>query len=90
MKYITLLFTLCVVLVGCAHMGGRTVARGIDYGMTQEQVVANLERSQKIVSRDDSKIVTEGYDSFWGMKRRNTFVFQNGKLAVQENIPTGD
>ena len=90
MKHITRIFILCSFLAGCGHKGERTISRGIDYGMTQEQVVANLERSQNIVARDESKIVTEGYDSTWGMKRRNRFVFQNGKLAVHENIRAGD
>ena len=90
MKHITPLFVLCSLLVGCAHMGEHTIARGIDYGMTQEQVLVNLERSQKIIARDASKIVTEGYDSSWGMKRQNTFIFQNGRLAVHENNPAGD
>lgn len=68
-------------------MREQTIAKGIDYGMTEDQILANLEPSQKVVFRDDSKIVSEGYDSFWGMKRRNTFIFQNGKLAVQQNVP---
>ena len=87
MKYIALLLTVSSLLVGCAHMGEQTIAKGIDYGMTEDQVLANLEHSQKVVFRDSSKIVSEGYDSFWGMKRRNVFTFQDGKLAVQQNVP---
>ncbi len=90
MKHFTLFLLLSSLLAGCVDMGERTIARGIDYGMTQDQVLANLERSQKVIARDDSKIVTEGYDSFWGMKRRNTFIFENGKLAVHENNPVRD
>ena len=91
MKHIGLLLSICALLVGCSHLGSeRTIARGISYGMTPDQVVANLERSQKLVSRDDAKIVTEGYDSTWGMKRRNIFIFQNGKLAVHQNNPAAD
>lgn len=89
MKHIALLFTACSLLIGCAH-SERTIARGIDYGMMQDQVLANLEPSQKVVSRNEFKIVTEGHDSTWGMKRRNTFHFQNGKLAVHENNPAGN
>lgn len=90
MRTATLLTAICALLAGCANMGEQTIARGVAYGMTPDQVVANLESSQEILSREEAKIVTEGYDSTWGMKRRNTFIFQNGKLAIHTNDPAGD
>lgn len=90
LKRITPLLVAGSLLVGCVHITERTAANGIEYGMSEDQVAAHLEHSQKIVFRDDAKIVSEGYDRFWGAKRRNIFTFQDGKLAVHQNVPIGD
>lgn len=89
MKRIAPLLVASSLLVGCVQITQKTVADGIEYGMTEDQVLAHLEHSQKIVSRDDTKIVSEGYDSLWGMKRRNIFTFDDGKLVTHQNMPTG-
>lgn len=67
-----------------------SITPGISYGMTQEEVIANLEKTQKVVSREDARMVTEGHDGVWDMKRRNIFIFQNGRLVVHQNDPAGD
>ena len=64
-----------------------TITDGIYFGMTPEEVIAHLDPSQKIVSRDESEIVTEGFDREWGSERRNTYVFHKGKLMGHENVP---
>ena len=69
---------------------GSTISPGVSYGTTSAHVIAHLEKTQKIVSREDSRIVAEGYDGVWEMKRRNIFTFQGSKLAVHDNIPAGD
>jgi hypothetical protein len=87
MKQIILLLSLCGLLTGCSLFKEHTIAGGIDFGMTQEQVLANLEKTQKVITRDDSKIITEGYDKLFEMNRRNVFWFKNGKLARHDNGP---
>ena len=65
----------------------RTITDSIYFEMTSEEVIGKLEPSQKIVSRDGSEIVTEGFDSEWGSERRNTYVFHKGKLVGHVNVP---
>ncbi len=78
----------CLFIHGCASGQNRTLIPSIHFDMTQEQVLANLEPTQKVVHRDAGTIVTEGYDSHpWKMNRRNEFIFHNGRLTHHNNSP---
>jgi hypothetical protein len=84
MKQSLIIVFLCVFISACSY--NSTITRGIKFGMTPDEVVAKVEPSQKIVSRDGTRVVTEGFDR-WGSERRNIYIFQNGKLVVHENEP---
>lgn len=79
------------VLLFCVTSCGRnpTLAKEITYGMTQTEVLANLEKTQKVISQTPDTLISEGYDSTWKADRRNTFVFRGGKLVEQHNVAVG-
>jgi len=64
----------------------RTATGNVRFGMTPEQVLANVDKTQKVISRSEDKIVTQGYDKIWDSDRRNIFIFKDGKLTDHENV----
>jgi len=80
MKHLLIVVALAALLLGCQTT--TTGEPGIRYGMSQQEVIERVSRTDKIISTDGDTVVTEGTFAPTRQRARKTFTFQDGKLAV--------
>ena len=74
---------ICVVsglVVGCASFIETTGTSGVSFGMSKQEVLQRIQKTDKIISVSDDTIVAEGL--FLGKKRlRKIFTFRDDRLV---------
>ena len=80
MRGFFIIVAFAALLTGC-----RTTTigeRGIHYGMSKEDVIERVSRTDKVISIDGDTVVTEGMFDPTNQRARKVFTFLDGKLAV--------
>ena len=80
MKHLFILVALGAFLLGCQT--ATTGEPGIRYGMSKQEVIERVSRTDKIISTDGDTVVTEGAFDPTKQRARKIFRFQDGKLAI--------
>ena len=68
------------LLLGCASFIETTGHSGVSFGMTKEEVLRRIEKTDKIISVSDDTIVAEGL-LLGKERRREKFTFRDGRLV---------
>jgi hypothetical protein len=87
MKSFLLLLPILALLTSCdkiqewKHKANATSIPGIEYGMTENEVIQHLPAGYTVTFKDESQITTQTPNS--SVKKQ--FTFQDGKLIIVSN-----